>query len=330
MKRGLTLGKYAPFHRGHQLVIETALAEMDEVQVVIYDAPETHIPLSVRAAWIRSLYPQVEVIEARNGPTAVGYSAEIKRIHERYLIDTLKIEGITHFYSSEPYGEHMSAALGAVDRRVDEQRKTVPISATQIRENPYALRSFVDPVVYRNLVVNVVLLGAPCSGKTTLAQQLAVEFGTQWMPEYGREYWEAHQVERRLTPEQLLEIAQGHLVREDQKLLQANRYLFTDTNALTTAHFAKDYHGSVQPELAQLADQAVSRYQLVLLCAIDFPYVDSWDRSGEVNRQHFQSEIIAELHKRKLDYFEITGSVTERVAQVKGILQNDVKSQDEG
>ena len=38
MKRGLTLGKYAPLHKGHQFVIETALAEMDEV-VVIWQVP---------------------------------------------------------------------------------------------------------------------------------------------------------------------------------------------------------------------------------------------------------------------------------------------------
>jgi len=45
MKRGLTLGKYAPLHKGHQLVIETGLREMDELLVLIYDAPETEIPL---------------------------------------------------------------------------------------------------------------------------------------------------------------------------------------------------------------------------------------------------------------------------------------------
>jgi HTH-type transcriptional regulator, transcriptional repressor of NAD biosynthesis genes len=30
-KRGLTLGKFAPLHKGHQFVIETALRETDEV-----------------------------------------------------------------------------------------------------------------------------------------------------------------------------------------------------------------------------------------------------------------------------------------------------------
>jgi nicotinamide riboside kinase len=57
------------------------------------------------------------------------------------------------------------------------------------------------------------------------------------MPEYGREYWDNNQVNRRLTTGQLVEIARGHIEREDQMLLKANRYLFTDTNALTTKEF---------------------------------------------------------------------------------------------
>jgi cytidyltransferase-like protein len=46
MKTGLTLGKYAPLHKGHQYVIETALREMDKLIVIAYDAPDyTYIPL---------------------------------------------------------------------------------------------------------------------------------------------------------------------------------------------------------------------------------------------------------------------------------------------
>ena len=59
--RGLTLGKFAPLHKGHQLVIETALSEMDEVVAIIYDCPDTtDVPLTVRANWIRDLYPNVQ------------------------------------------------------------------------------------------------------------------------------------------------------------------------------------------------------------------------------------------------------------------------------
>ena len=68
--RGLTLGKFAPLHRGHQYLIETTLAEMHEVVVVIYDAPATtSIPLPVRAGWLRTLYPTVQVVEATHACT---------------------------------------------------------------------------------------------------------------------------------------------------------------------------------------------------------------------------------------------------------------------
>src|SRR5512145_2483055 len=156
LKRGLTLGKYAPLHRGHQLVIETGLSEMDEMIVIIYDAPETTaIPLAVRSGWIRTLYPAVQVIEAWDGPTVVGYTPEIMRTHERYVLDTLGIAGVTHFYSSEPYGEHMSRTLGAIDRRVDGARVRVPISAAQVRVHPFTYREYVPPLVYRDLIANI-------------------------------------------------------------------------------------------------------------------------------------------------------------------------------
>ena len=169
LKIGLTLGKYAPLHRGHQLVIETALSEMDETIVIIYDAPgSTNIPLPVRSAWIRALYPTVKVIEAWNGPTAVGYSPELMLAHERYVIDVLGIRGVTDFYSSEPYGEHMSRALGANDHRVDEDRLRVPVSGRDVRRDPFAYREYVSPLVYKDLIVNVVFLGAPCTARPRL------------------------------------------------------------------------------------------------------------------------------------------------------------------
>ena len=211
---------------------------MDEMVVIIYDAPDTTpVPLAVRSGWIRSLYPTLQVIEAWDGPLQVGYTPELMRAHERYIMNKPGINGVTHFYSSEQYGEHMSSALGAVDRRVDEARERVPISATRIRSNPFEHRAYVHPLVYRDLITNVVFLGAPCSGKTTLAEHLAKAYDTQWMPEYGRNYWNTHQVNRRLSPEQLVEIAERHLALEDRLLEQSNRYLFTDTNAITTATF---------------------------------------------------------------------------------------------
>ncbi|MFD0696189.1 AAA family ATPase [Paenibacillus sp. GCM10027628] len=325
-KTGLTLGKFAPLHRGHQFMIETALQETEEVIVVIYDCPETtDIPLNVRSNWVRSLYPQVHVIEAWDGPTEMGDTPEIKRMHEEYILEKLEGKKVTHFYSSEFYGDHMSAALGAENRQVDPQRQRVPVSGTQVRNAPYENRRFLSPVVYKDMIVKAVFLGAPSTGKTTLATYLAKQKNTVWMPEYGREYWEKHQVDRRLSLEQLEEIAEGHLEREDQLVQDARDVLFVDTNAITTYMFSQYYHGKATPRLTQLAADAVSRYDLVFVCDTDIPYADTWDRSGDVQRLVFQKQIIADLKMRKIPFFIVNGTLDERAERVGKVLEQFCK-----
>ena len=147
------------------------------------------------------------------------------------------------------------------------------------------------------------------------------------MPEYGREYWETHHVDRRLTLEQLTEIAEGHLEREDALLCEANRYLFTDTNAQTTYIFSLYYHGKADKRLIDYANAASSRYDLVFLCDVDIPYDDTWDRSGEGNRQVFHQQIMGDLAERRLPYFTLRGSLEERVRYVKKVLFHHRKYQ---
>ena len=322
MRSGLTLGKYAPLHFGHQSVIDTALYEMDHVMVIIYDCPETtSIPLNVRAQWIRDIYPSVEVLEAWDGPVQVGNTPEICQEQERFVLGLLNGRKVSSFYSSEFYGEHMSRALKAENRLVDTDRKRFPLSATQIRSDPYRYRDYLSPLVYRDLITNIVFLGAPSTGKTTLARSLAQAHGTVWMHEHGREYWERNHVNRRLSPEQLVELAEEHLEREEKLLGTANRYLFTDTNALTTYIFAHYYHNSAHAGLTDLASETRNRYDLVFLCDTDIPYDDTWDRSGNANRTVFQKMVLADLAWRKIPYYVLKGTLEERMETVNSILK---------
>ena len=318
---GFTLGKYAPFHRGHQYLFETALSQVDHLVVMIYGCEDLiDVSLEKRANWIRYLYPSVEIILAPDGPMKVGDTPRIKQMHEDYILRKLKGRKISRFYSSEFYGEHVSKALGADDVRVDPNRSEIPISATAIRKDYYGQRKWLDPIVYYDLIKKVVFLGAPSTGKTTLASLMAKKLNTAWMPEYGREYWEKHQKERRLSPDQLLEIANEHIKRENELVKQAKNYLFVDTNALTTSHFAHYYHGGALPELSALADKSRQRYQQFFLCEDDIPYDDTWDRSGQANRSSFQHQLKQELETRGIDHTILTGSIEQRVSQIEKTL----------
>ncbi|MED4953744.1 AAA family ATPase [Paenibacillus macerans] len=317
---GLTLGKFAPLHKGHQFMIETALQEVDELIVVIYETDVTPIPLHIRAGWIRKLYPAVRVIEAWDGPDGYSNDREHEIREEQYILGLLDGEQVTHFYSSEFYGEHMSVALGAVDRRVDEARREVPISATMIRSDPYKYREFISDVVYRDLITKVVFVGAMSTGKSTITEALAARHGTMFASEYGRDYWTEHQVNRRIGLEAFDEIALGHIEREEQALLRANRYLFVDTNAITTYMFALDYHGRAPELLTRIALENAQRYDLFFLCDDDIPYDDTWDRSGDQKRHVFHKQIIADLKERRIPFITLRGSLEQRMRKVDEVL----------
>lgn len=321
---GLTLGKFAPLHKGQQFMIETALREVDELIVVIYETPVMTVPLHIRANWIRRLYPGVRVIEAWDGPDGYSDDRDHEIREEQYILGLLNGERVTHFYSSEFYGEHMSRALGAVDRRVDEARRHVPVSATMIRADPYGHRTFISDIVYRDLITKAVFLGAMSTGKSTITEALARRYGTVYASEYGRDYWAEHQVDRRLGLEAFDEIAVGHLEREERALLQANRYLFVDTNAIATYMYALDYHGRAPELLTRLALMNAQRYDLVFLCEDDIPYDDTWDRSGEQKRSVFHKRIIADLKERRIPYVSLRGSLEERMRKVDDVLASFV------
>jgi len=319
---GLTLGKFAPFHKGHQHVIDTALKEVDEMVVIIYDSKVTNIPLYIRANWIKQLYPTVKVVEAWNGPIKRDDIRQYEKDEEEYILHLLNGTKITHFYSSEYYGKHVSKALNAIDRRVDVNRSTLNISATRISENPYKYKSFVDDVVYRDLITKVVFLGAMSTGKSTVTKALAKKYNTTYASEYGREYWERHQKNRRLTLSDLDNIAIGHLEREEEAILNANRYCFIDTNAITTYMFSLDYHNESTNLLTYLANENYSRYDLFFVCNNDIPYDDTWDRSGDNKREVFQKKIIADLNMRKIPYILLSGDLETRIDKVKQVLDN--------
>ncbi|MBR3133171.1 MAG: adenylyltransferase/cytidyltransferase family protein [Clostridia bacterium] len=150
-KIGFTIGKFAPLHRGHQLVLETGLREMDRFIVVVYETDCTDIPVQKRADWIKELYPEIEIRFAYNPPSKYGLDEESVKVQMEYLSNIIKDVKVTHFYSSEPYGKCVADYLGIIDRRVDQERRMFPISAGKIRDNLEEYSDLVEDIVYKDL-----------------------------------------------------------------------------------------------------------------------------------------------------------------------------------
>lgn len=149
-KIGFTIGKFAPLHKGHQFLIETALKEMDKMIVIVYETDLIDIPTEKRAEWIKELYPNVEIKYGINPPKQYGLDEESVKIQMEYLTKIIGDEKPTHFYSSEKYGASVAKYMNLVDRRVDNERETVPIRATIVRENLEENRKWMEPKIYED------------------------------------------------------------------------------------------------------------------------------------------------------------------------------------
>jgi HTH-type transcriptional repressor of NAD biosynthesis genes len=62
------------------------------------------------------------------------------------------------------------------------------------------------------------------------------------------------------------------------------------------------------------------RYDVTFLCCSDIPYDDTWDRSGETNRDDFHGQIVEDLRHRGVLFASLAGSVKDRIALAKQTL----------
>lgn len=327
LRRGIVVGKFFPLHRGHQLLIETALAHVDELTVGVYNSfISAHwnrlLPAHKRAGWISQLYPSVKNLVVLPEPV-IGVPDEQKNTGACSPIYAKQVEFLGPFdycFTSEEYGEPWAKALGCEHVLVDAARNLIPVSGTSIRENAYKYRGLIDPLVYRDLIRKVAFVGTESTGKSTLAKRMAEEYDTLWVHEYGRELWEDQNLNGSFPD--FLKIGETQRTREQNAALHSNRFLFCDTNPWTTLKWSQMYyHGVADIRLQQLVEATYSDY-LWVLCDNDFDWIQDGSRELEGNKaEFFQTVQRAELEvlsrDKKIDLIYLSGSLEERVTKLK-------------
>lgn len=124
---------------------------MDKFYVIIYETKVTQIPIETRANWIKQIYPEINLIYAKNPPSQYGLDEESVKIQTDYLKEILKGIEVTHFYNSEEYGKFVARDLGIQEVQVDRKREKYPISGTAIRREIKKNENYIEEIVYKDM-----------------------------------------------------------------------------------------------------------------------------------------------------------------------------------
>lgn len=124
---------------------------MDKFYVIIYETQVTKVPIATRANWIKQIYPEVNLLYAKNPPSQYGLDEESIKIQTDYLKELIKDIQVTHFYNSEPYGKFVARDLEIEEVQVDRKRERYPISATAIRRNIKENENYIEKIVYNDI-----------------------------------------------------------------------------------------------------------------------------------------------------------------------------------
>jgi cytidyltransferase-like protein len=146
---GLIVGRFDPPHLGHSHMIDWAAERTDQLVVYVNSSfARDTVPGELRATWLAEAHPTVEVRVVRHS-LATDWNDEdlwarwIALFRDHWPYDV----GPHAVFSSDDYVSGIAARLDAEAVAVDPDRAAVPISATQIRDEPAAHLDKVTPSV---------------------------------------------------------------------------------------------------------------------------------------------------------------------------------------
>ena len=156
-----------------------------------------------------------------------------------------------------------------------------------------------------------------------MAAQLASHFATNWVPEWARVMLEAR--DNICLESDIPAIVTGQMRSEEDAARACNKWLFCDTDVVTTTIYARHFYGDCASWVQRLADERIGRYDLILFCDIDLPWQSDPQRdvrhAQDEFRRYFRDLFLAELLSRRLNFHVVRGQGAARLRNAIEIVE---------
>lgn len=201
-------------------------------------------------------------------------------------------------------------------------RSVVPISSTEIYNDPMKYWEYIPKVAQSYFCKKVLIVGGESTGKSTLIRSLALMYNTTYVEEYGRFTCKRAGGEDFMNAEDLQEnlIMQRANIYKAQET--ANRLLLVDTDSLTTAFYSK-LLCETEDELGCCIDSTIN-WDLVLFLEPTVPFVQDGTRNEEImaDRQKYSDMLKSYYDRNNVHYICIRGdNYASRLTQAKMVIK---------
>jgi len=156
--------------------------------------------------------------------------------------------------------------------------------------------------------------GPESTGKSSMAKRMAEIYKTEFVPEVSREIVNSND----FTLDDIIRIGEAQTERVLQKVQNANRFLFCDTDLITTQVYCRHYLKEVPAILYDLEKQV--HYDVYFLFEVDVPWIADGLRDLGDRRKEMFEVFKSELDQRKTKYHIVSGTWAEREAFIRAKL----------
>lgn len=167
-------------------------------------------------------------------------------------------------------------------------------------------------------VKKICLYGTESTGKTTLAMTLANHYNTEYVPEIARDIITDTE---NCTMADLVKVAELHAEEIEKRRKNASRFLFIDTDLLTTRSYGKFLFD--QTIEVPLWVEEANTMDLYLYLDNDVPFIQDGSRLTENKRNELNLFHFQELQSHNFQFEFISGTWHERF--IKAIMTLEEK-----
>lgn len=322
MVKAFVFGKFLPFHKGHEAMINFSLTKCDLLTVLVCCSDKENIPGTVRASWIQKTFENQKKVEVKIFnylESELPNTSESSESVSEIWANIFKKEFLDYslLVTSEEYGNFVAAYMNIQHIAFDIPKKLFPVSATDIRNDLFTYWKFLPDSVKPDFAMKVIVLGTESTGKTTLTEKLSKHFKCSLVLEAGREIIANS---NSFTFDDLHLVATEHAKRIDKSILGESPLVIVDTDIHTTKSYSKFIF---EKELKLNADIYISnKAKLYVYLNNDVNYFQDGTRLSEANRNLLDHSHRQVLIDHNIDIVEISGNWKQRFEKAVDQINN--------